>query len=789
MSTPDQITAQTELEQWCRNIGADRALAPGWERGAQGCLGDRVAALYVAKVRQIWERSKSTPGRQSHIWGLMHSAAAVDHVALESLVHILGSVGNETTLNSLGAQLGKRAEMVLFLTHPSWGQSKHLKGLKLASGGSLDMTEMLNRLKDKGFRKAEAYRKLEHVERVALGALFIEIVAESTKLIEIYVQSKNHRKKRMVRYTDLYWQFLGSWKQGLKIFRPLRLPMICPPRPWEKFTGGGFLTLGGYLSTVDWARWPEVSKHLNPCTLESINYLQSVPHVWDHSIVEFALELWDRGHEVGGLPKRDRMKRPEDAEFREKGLGPSAYWLAVWEWKADRRKDGARAAFIHAAIGYGRLKLANQIHWVWSMDHRGRLYQRGAQLVTQGGDHYRSMFKFQEQSPVKGHERTLGIAIARAFGKKGIDKGLADYFDMMQEVYRRVGDDPYEHLAIIKEAKEPFRFVQLCRDWAGYCDDPGYTSGTIHWMDQTCSGWGHVACLTEDGVLAQYTNVTGAQPVDLYMGVGKLVEARIKWRLRKEELEEKERACLDWWHQHEIPRSLWKSVLMPVIYGRSYLSLLEVTQLYCRDTLNNFLNEDGIRIYDLARVFATALNDVVNEALPNIKDLSKWLSLVAGKQIDAGLRPYWFTPNGLAVESYASQTVLDTIELNLAGRRMSTSIRQPDGNKLDKRKTARKLIPDFIHSMDGAFLQRFVAHWKCYGHPINTVHDCFGTTLQHSETLRAELNDQWARFYSIDYLELHRQMVMEVLKTDIPEPPKRGTLDRKRIGENPYLFV
>ena len=789
MLSPDQISVQTELEMWCRNVGADRALAPGWERGAQGCLGDRVAALYVAKVREIWERSKNSPGRQAHIWALMHSAAAVDHVALESLIHVLGNVGTEVSLNALAAQLGKRAEMVLFLTHPSWGQSKHLKGLKLAGGGSLDMTEMLNRLKDKGFRKAAAYRKLENAERVALGALFIEIIAEATKLIEVFMEVKPRRKRRMVRYTDLYWDFLGRWKQGLKVFRPLRLPMVCPPKDWEKFSGGGFLTLGGNVSSVAWERWPEVSKHLHPCVLGSINYLQSIPHSWDHALVDFALGLWDRGHEIGGLPSRDRLPAPKDSDYREEGLGPSAYWLAVWNWKADRRKDGSRSAFVHAAIGYNRLKLADQIHWVWSMDHRGRLYQRGAQLITQGGDHYRAMFKFQQQSPVKGHELTLGVAIGRAFGKKGMDKSLENAFLGMKEVYRRVGENPYNELAIIKQAKEPFRFVQLCRDWAGYCDDETYTSGTIHWMDQTCSGWGHVACLTEDAVLSQYTNVTGTLNTDLYMGIGKLVEARMKWTMRNGVPDRKERDCLRWWMNQELPRSLWKSVLMPVIYGRSYMSLLEVTQVYCRDTLNNFLNEEGVRIVDLARVFASMVNDVVNEALPNIKDVSRWLTVVANKQIDAGMRPYWFTPNGLAVESYASETVVDRVELNLAGRRMVVSVREPDGLKLNKRKTSRKLIPDYIHSLDAAFLQRFVAHWQVYGHPINTVHDCFGTTLEHSRTMKAELNDQWARFYSVDYLEMHRQMVMQVLNVELPAPPKVGTLDRKRIGENPYLFA
>ena len=789
MTGPETVpaSAQQELENWCRSIGSDRALSGKWERGAQGSLGNRVAALYLNKVKEIWARSKNSPGRQAHIWYLLHSEKAVEHVALESLVYVLGALDREKSFNAIAAQLGKRAEMILFLTHPCWGRSQHLRGLKLASGGSLDMDAMLNRLKDGGFRKAAHYRKLESVERIALGGVFIECICEATRMVEIFMEVRPKRKRRMLRYTQLYWDFLGRWKEALALFRPVKLPMLCEPRPWEGFTGGGYLSLGGNVSKVDWARWPEVAKYMHPCVLASINHLQSIAHEWDHHQVDFAQTMWHREHEMGSLPSRTRLPEPVDSEFKEKGLGPSAYWRAVWAMKADRRKDGARSSFVHAVIGYRRLQLAEELRWVWSMDHRGRLYQQGTPLSTQGTDHYRTMFRFQERSPIHGHELLLGQHISSAYGIRGDNKRKRDYFLSMAEVYKRVGEDPLDCLSMIESAKEPFRFVQLCRDWAGYCRDSKHTTGTIFWIDQTCSGWGHVACLTGDKNLALYTNVIGHEPADLYEGIGLLVESRVAWKVRHTE-DDRLRTCLKWWHGHNIPRSLWKRTLMPVIYGRSYMSLSEILVVYCRDELSDFLNEDGVRIVDLARAMASVITEVVNEALPNIRDLARWLSAVASIQIDKGQRPYWYTPNGMAVESWASETKQDRIELHLAGRKITCSNRVPDGFKPDKRKTARKLVPDFIHSQDAAFLQRFVAHWKNFKHPINTVHDCFGTTLEHVETMNAELCDQWARFYSVDYLERHRQMVAEVCGVDVPAPPMVGTLDRSSIGENSYLF-
>ena len=358
----------------------------------------------------------------------------------------------------------------------------------------------------------------------------------------------------------------------------------------------------------------------------------------------------------------------------------------------------------------------------------------------------------------------------------------------MSTVIARAGGDPLASISYWSCVKHPWRFIQLARDWFHYLEDPGYTSGTIHWLDQTCSGWGHVACLTADADLAGYTNVIGDRAVDLYAAVGKLVVQRIKWKCEFGELPERHAKALEWWRSHSIPRSLWKKVVMPVVYGRSYMSLAETIRMYIRDEIDDFLTEEGLRVMDLSIVLASITHQVVIEALPGVRDLSRWLTKVANMQIDAGMRPYWFTPNGLAVESWASDTTKEEVELQLGRRTIKVALRDNTGAKPHKRKTSRKLVPDYVHSMDGAFLQRFVHHWDTYKHPLSTVHDCFGTTLQHIDTLSHELNDQWHRFYSVDWLTRHQGVVEMVLGREVAAPPIVGTLDRGRIGENPFLF-
>lgn len=778
------LQEQTELELWQRDIGRDRALAQQWEKGATGTLVQRLATFYVDQVVKHWEKSRFIAGQHAHIWSLMAGRKAVEHVALETLCYVLGANDGERPLNQLAASIGQRAEYVLFLLHPRWRRSYHLEGLRLASNCDLGMRWVARRLRKHG---GDEYKPLTHAERIALGALFLEIMAQSTQMISIDVRMvARNRKARVVSFTSHYWTFLKRWKDCAAMFRPVHMPMLVPPQPWTQFDNGGYLTIRTGLSTVDWERWPQLVRRAKPLVVDSINYLQEQAFVIDRLQRELVEEAWQLGHEIGSLPSRERAEPPSEEK------GNPDYWPQLFAYKVSKRRDVDRSRMVHAMVSMQRLEGAQCLHWVHFMDHRGRVYPRGSQLNVQGPDHIRSLITFKEQSPVKGHERQFAWSLGEALGSPPNLEERAGYLELMSDVLDRVGSDPLGNMGYWINAKSPWRLVQLCRDWHGYRQDPGYTSGTIHWRDQTCSGWGHVACLTGDAQLARFTNVTGSQPADLYVGIGRLVEARIKWmneNLSEGDKKESELRCLAWWRKHQIPRSLWKKALMPVIYGRSYQSLADGIKEYLRDEIKDFLVEEDLRIVELAIVLASAINDVVKEAVPHARDLARWLGKMAALQIEAGRRPWWFTPNGLAIESWASDTACRTVKLDLAKTTIRVDARDATGTAPDKLKSMKKLVPDYIHSMDAAFLQRFVSHWKAFDHPIATVHDCFGTTLQHVGTMRKELNDQWHRFYSTDWLTRQQGAMETALGREVEAPPIVGTLDRGAIGENPFLFA
>jgi DNA-directed RNA polymerase len=215
--------------------------------------------------------------------------------------------------------------------------------------------------------------------------------------------------------------------------------------------------------------------------------------------------------------------------------------------------------------------------------------------------------------------------------------------------------------------------------------------------------------------------------------------------------------------------------------------MLRIIEEHCRDRINNFLTKDGLRVVELARVLGFAINAAVKVVLPTVGDLQKWLRVLAKASVDQGKAPSWVTPNGMKVLSYGMETSEHSMYLELSGRLMKISCGLDDG-KLSKQKSYSRLTADYIHSMDAAFLERFIWHWKAYEYPLVTVHDCIGTSLDKVSLLSRELTDQFSRFYSEDHLSNLKQRVEDETGQRMPWAPYKNTLELHEIGENPHLF-
>lgn len=749
-------------------------------------LARRVAETYLNQVIDGYRKTRHVASRFGLIWELVNSEEMLEQVALEALLYVMCNLGKDRLFTQLSSSIGKRSEYVLWLNHPKWGQSLHIKALKLASHNDLGMPQLVRAMKNsKNWRHGCDYKPLTVGERLALGGYLVEMMSLHTGMIDVEMEVKNNRRARVVRYSQLYWDFLKRWRDNTLMFRPLYMPMVLPPKPYTTHHDGGYYSIVTSCSTVDWERFDPIIKASQPVVLRALNRLQEEPFQLDQAQLALLQNCWNLGHAIGDLPSSERLEEPttpsDIARTRDD-------WSRIWAWKADRAKNAVRSRFIHSLIAADRLKDHKRIWFCWQMDHRGRLYPRGSQINYGSGDPFRSMLRFDRVSPVKGHEQELSWHLGSALG---LPPSRLIRWDWLQEnsgLVERIGANPIDQLAHWSSAKEPWRFVQICRDWSGYVADPGYQTGTIYRLDQTTSGYGHAACLLRDQRLAEFTNIVGDRAVDLYTGFSRLLKQRMEVGVRSEE-DEKRRHCMEWWLAHWPGRGLFKVMVMPIVYGRTYKTLQDTISEYLRDELKNYLTEDGTAVFHLATVLAGSVHSFAKELLPGLLNMVKWLGDLAAVQMHNGKRPAWLTPNGMLVESYRTEAKEEWVELRLSGKRMRFSAQDHEGGALKVSASKRQIGADFVHSMDAAFLQTFVAHWgDGLRKPIVTVHDCFGTTLENAATMRAELNDQWHRFYQRDYLEEHWRWVEQCTGSMCKPPPWVGTLDTKRIGENPFLF-
>ena len=787
------VSPQVQLEKWMQQIGGDRATAGKWQAGASSFLAGRFANRFIQICLREAKASRSRAAVFGSAWALLDDDEAVIQAGLDALFYLIDSGRDDTRLSRVASQLGKRTELVLFLMHPAWGKSWHLEGLRLANGRNLGVKPLMQMLSAKGFKIGQKFKPLPAVERQALGRLFIEITRLATGMIEVEHRMIRRRKVPTILMTETYWKFLGQWKKNLLCFRPAKMPMVEPPREWKSQYSGGFHTYSTAGIDIPPEHWNHHTRWMKDCVLGSLNKLQEIPITWNHEIMELQRQLWDLNHSVGSLPPRDRVPYPVKSEYLAKQEDDSLkqFWDHHWRWKQDQRRNGQRSDFIHGRITYERLKGVPRMWFTWKKDRRGRCYQEGGNTGYLKADAWRAQLQSDQGALISGNEQEFAWAVGDAAGlPKSWDQRLTWFAENELQIIA-AGQEPLDRLGFWEGVKEPFRFVALCQDWAKYEEDYTHKTKLFFQLDQTCSAYGHAACLTRDKWLAEQTNVIGNSYSDLYLEMLAATLSMMQNPQAHGFYKEEDQRCLDWWLDHGVTRALVKEACMPIIYGRSHMTLMRGIQEYLRDHLSGFIDREAenLRAVELSVCLAKFIHEAIKGLLPSVGCLAGWLRAVAKVQIECGHRPYWLTPNGLLVESYSNSSNVKTHRLVLSGRSVTFQCDDRDGAPLNKRKSMSKLAADFVHSMDAAFLEQFVWHWgNAYNKPIITVHDCMATTLDNVSMMRTELQDQFSRFYSDNRLEVMHYNLQRELNKPLPDPPVLGDLKVSKIGTNPFLF-
>lgn len=746
-------------------------------------------------ISMAWERAQETvirpAGKHGCVAHCLTNEEIVKECALWTLSYIVGNVSDSRVKYKMSAFIGQRCEWIAFLRDPKVRDSWHLTDTAAHNFMDLGMAntmKLLQRRQSLGV----GWQPLDQIQRVALGYFYLDTCVEATGWFDYKCSWDGSRKASLIAPNEGYRQYLRDYARVLKtISRPLHAPMLVPPVPFsayylspspgcgldtvvnpdELFHKPGYLSLRTSTSSVAMEVFPDHVRKTKPYVWDALNKLQETEVVLDPHALRIVREAWNTGKRIGGMPDRDPLPLPVHTG------NDRNHERAMFLYRKDHRSDVERSrviCFLGAAAEVENSSLYFPVH----LDHRGRVYTRGSHINYHASDWQRQSLDFAERSPVKPHEVELRDEIDAAAG-------------VPMEVQRilAIGNEPMGCTNLWRHTKSPWRLMKLCHEFTCYAANPGYTTGCPFPLDQTTSGFGHLAMLTRDAELARLSNCTGTSgsgKSDIYMAVSDEAKAINERRIYNGEGKEFQAAM--WCRVNWPPRSVIKRIVMPAIYGMTFRTIMEIVREHVTMSMDRQVIMDGLRSSDVVVYLSRLLHEVIKRQLPAVRNLTQWLKVIGKEVLKLGTPMHWYSPSGFKVQSFMGERGRADIRLIISGR--SVSLRPlvtDDGNYKLKPTVGRQVGADFIHSYDAAFLHYAVSQWS--GDSMLCAHDSFAVPLGQRAKLKRHLNECWVRFYETDYLtQLHGYATM-LTGASLPAPPIVGDLDMSTVGMSDHLFA
>lgn len=334
---------------------------------------------------------------------------------------------------------------------------------------------------------------------------------------------------------------LSGHRDILALIAPIYRPMVCKPRPWTSFYGGGYLTKACPTRLIRTHR-KEVREdvvkaleagEMDKC-LEAVNILQSVPLRINEDALSLRRLVWAERISIPGVtPSRERMAIPVVPDMTDWSAGARVKFLikrsaslnhnkAIPALEAEWLRDGQEAEDL-----LDRYHRGLPFYLPHSLDHRGRTYATPT-FSHQRGDAVKSLFDFFNGQPL-GDDGLDGLKIHVAncgdfekISKETFEDRIA-WVDDHIDVLMATADDP-EHFLMWKEADAPFSFYAAICDLTRALRSPDpreYVSHIRVDLDGCNSGVQHYSMImgAEEGALV---GLAPGKPADLYSDVAKI---------------------------------------------------------------------------------------------------------------------------------------------------------------------------------------------------------------------------------------------------------------------------
>lgn len=654
------------------------------------------------------------------------------------------------------------------------------------------------------------YEVWTYDEKIQLGTKLIELVIEHTGgLIKApHVRLKHNRSGHVVSFGEGFEDWYNAFNKSAALSRPLWLPTLAPPKPWEGVRGGGYETnvirAPAIISRSFKGQLKLLKDAIMPDVYEGLNGIQETPWRINARVLAVMTEAWEKGLPLPAIPSREDVPLPEkpvDIETNEE---------ARKAYREEARKAHQKNAQLRSErFAFSRIvniaaenREEEVIYFPHRLDFRGRCYAMSTALHPQGPDEARALLEFSEGKPLG--ERGLfwlGVHGANVFGndKVSLEERYQWAIDNADRVAQMIVD-PLNDLWWT-EADKPWSFLAWAFEWGtfyamAFADFPAHTfvSHLPIALDGSCNGIQHYSAMLRDEVGGAAVNlVPSDKPQDIYQEVADRVIEKLADVAAK--LDHPDHFFAYQWLHFGIDRKITKRAVMVLPYGGTFKSCMDYVSDAVMERLasgqeNPFGDALMKALGYLAKLVWESISDVVIAA----RAAMKWLQDVSRICTKAGVPIRWTTPTGfIAVQDYREVSGR-LIETRFMGKIMKYRSTETT-DRINGDKQASALAPNVVHSLDAAAMMRTIVAAKAEGiTSFAMIHDSYGTHAADTERFSAILRECFVDMYSeTDFLEHFRDEIAEQLPVEVaatlPPLPAKGSLDLSEVLRSRYFFA
>lgn len=816
---------QYDLEDQMRSMGIDRY----WNQAQKAAEHRR--ETNTSPIRRMMNSaiSQVSAGVESFInkaysgkAGARHSAAKyikmldAEAVALMTVRCALDGVTKGDTLVSLANRIG-----TLIMDEAQFQQFKS------------DRKEDYKSLKDKYERQSGHYRHKRNAmrhhmdekeidtedwpvaDRVQVGAKCLDIMIDTTKLVEQITRSVDaKRQETVIVATKDTMQWIQEEHNRCAALSPVMLPTIIPPRPWTSPIEGGYWTRRvrrlPFVKTYSKGYLQELSEHEMPDVYDAINAMQHTAWAINSTVLAVCKTLWDTHSELPVIPPANDAPLPSRPTFLDSDR-PKDAWTAAEkeefrEWKRsatdtytmNAKQKSLRLQFVKTLMVAEMFESEDEVYFPHQLDFRGRAYAIPMFLNPQGADLSRGLLTFANGVAINDEDSRSWLAI-HGSNCYGYDKvSLDDRVKWVEENEQRIlgiAADPYSNKEWV-DADKPWQFLAFCFEWAAFkAEGMGFISTLPVQMDGSCNGLQNFSAALRDPLGGAAVNLVPADlPQDIYQKVADVVLKRVQEDACNAE-DDKVMTLAQGWLQYGITRKVCKRPVMTLAYGAKEYGF---KQQVFEDTVTPAK-------YDKSQPFpwsgsgwwaADYLGKVIWECVGHVvvaaRQAMDWFQEAARAASSEKLPVRWTTPDGLVVLQAYPKLETKRIDITFNGHRHLLTVAVGHQRALDRRKQTNGISPNWVHSMDASHMRATIRQGWAEGlRSFSLIHDSYGTHAGNTAALAALLREAFVSMYSQDVLENFKEELEQQLpegSTLSPLPPK-GTLDLEDVLASKYFFA